>query len=264
MLASIWTGPSRAQAPSAGPQTYIFAVFSNPVAGTEAEYNRWYTTEHAPDVVSIPGFVSFQRFVQADQQLRAVDLKKPRYLALFTVTTDAPAAVGAEIRRRLASGQTRSSPTLDGASVQMFTYRVFRPLMKGVGGEPKDARPGPEETYLQIVFGDATAGQDDAFNTWYDTVHEPQLLHVPGFVDGQRAVLSEVQLAPLAGRSRYLALFHIKTSDLPAVLRGLTGVDAPPPSFDRDRTYGYTYRAITPLVLGDDVRAQRAAAAKAR
>jgi hypothetical protein len=43
---------------AATPETYYFLVFSNPVAGQEARYNKWYNEQHQLDVVSIPGFVT--------------------------------------------------------------------------------------------------------------------------------------------------------------------------------------------------------------
>lgn len=260
---SVWGAVSLARAKGPGaPQTYFLLVFSDPAPGKEAEYNRWYDREHGPDVTSIPGFVSGQRFVYADRQLREVGLKKPRYLILYTVVTTDPAAVRDEIVRRAQNGQTRQSPTI--TNVKMYTYRAFRPLVKGVGGEPPDAEPGAVHTYYQIVFGNAVRGLDSDFNRWYDTMHEPELLHVPGFVSAQRAVLSDTQLAPTEegpAMSRYLALFQIRTRDLGAVLRAVnSGGQEPPPAFDRDRTYGYTYRAIGPFMDGDRIRAARAVA----
>src|SRR5450432_3883745 len=82
--------------PPSGRQTYFFLGFSDPVAGQEAEYNRWYNDEHGPDVTSIPGFVSGQRYVYAAQQLREVPLKKPTYLIIYKAVTDNPVAVRAE------------------------------------------------------------------------------------------------------------------------------------------------------------------------
>ena len=69
---------------SATTETYYFFVFSNPVAGHEDEYNKWYNEQHAPDVVAVPGFVTAQRFVKNDLPLyRMVDLQVPKYL-VFT------------------------------------------------------------------------------------------------------------------------------------------------------------------------------------
>ena len=238
-------------------QTYYFLVFNGPVAGKEAEYNQWYNEQHAPDVVSVPGFVSAQRYVYNDVQLREVALKKPKYLVMYTIVTNDLPAVLAEVKRRLKTGETRVSNTLDPKSGQMYIYRAFRPEVAGARGQPADAKPGPTETYIQVVFGDAAAGKDDEFNTWYDNDHAPNMVAAPGFVSAQRATVSDVQMEPLTNPSRYLALFQIETTDLPAVFRYRGKGGEPPPAFDRDRTFGYTYRAIAPRLLGDEVRATR-------
>jgi hypothetical protein len=40
-------------------------VLNNPKEGQEDKHNDWYTKRHLGDVVSIPGIVSAQRFVNA-------------------------------------------------------------------------------------------------------------------------------------------------------------------------------------------------------
>jgi hypothetical protein len=127
-------------------QTFYFLVFNSCAAGKEAEYNRWYNEQHAPDVVSVPGFVSAQRFVYNELQLREVALKKPRYLVIYTIVTDDLPAVLAEVKRRLGSGETRISTALDPASGQMSIYRALRPAVAGARGAPADAKPGPMTT----------------------------------------------------------------------------------------------------------------------
>jgi hypothetical protein len=42
----------------------------------------------------------------------------------------------------------------------------------------------PEAQFL--VFSNAAEGQDEEFNRWYDAKHLPDVLAVPGIVDGQR------------------------------------------------------------------------------
>src|ERR1700694_4955907 len=91
-----------AAACSAAAETYYFLVFSNPVAGHEEEYNKWYTQQHAQDVVAIPGFVTAQRFVKTELPLyRMVDLQVPKYLIVYKIVTDNVEAVFAEVTRRL-------------------------------------------------------------------------------------------------------------------------------------------------------------------
>jgi hypothetical protein len=46
----------------ADPDNHLFVVLTNPTAGMEEEYNRWYNDQHVPDVVAIDGFVGVQRF----------------------------------------------------------------------------------------------------------------------------------------------------------------------------------------------------------
>jgi hypothetical protein len=46
----------------ADPDNHIFVVLTNPTAGEEDEYNRWYDAQHIADVLAIPGFVGVQRF----------------------------------------------------------------------------------------------------------------------------------------------------------------------------------------------------------
>src|SRR5215467_8299922 len=96
-----------ARAHAATPQTYYFYVFSNPVPGHEDEYNKWYDQQHAADVVSIPGFVSAQRYVKSDTPFfRVVDVQMPKYLIIYKIVTTDVEAVFAEVERRLKTGET--------------------------------------------------------------------------------------------------------------------------------------------------------------
>lgn len=61
-------------------------AFTNPVAGREDEFNRWYDERHVPDLLAVPGIVSAQRFALTD----ATGEGKPAwsYLALYELETD--------------------------------------------------------------------------------------------------------------------------------------------------------------------------------
>lgn len=70
---------------------------------------------------------------------------------------------------------------------------------------------------LLMVFSNAADGQDDAFNTWYDEVHVPEVLAVDGVVAAQRYSLA-IEDAPAAegapevppSAHRYLAVYELK------------------------------------------------------
>ena len=109
-------------------QTYYLLVFSNAVAGQEAEYNRWYSNQHQQDVVSIPGFKTAQRFVISDVQLRE-SKALPKYVIIYKIETADLGSVYAEVKRRIETGVTVISPAYDRANSMEFTYRAIRPLV---------------------------------------------------------------------------------------------------------------------------------------
>ena len=245
-------------------QTYYLLVFNQPVAGQEQEYNRWYDHQHAPDVVSVPGFVRAQRYVFATTQLRPAPAK-PKYVVIYQIKTNDLAAVYAEVRRRLSTGETKISPALDMNSGQNYTYRVLRPRLAGM--QP-DAQAGDLATvlgYTQLVFADPADGKDAEFNTWYDAHHAPEVLKVAGFTSGQRLVLADVQLAPQQSpRPEYLTMFEIQTKNLPrtiAEFQRLAPAMTSSAAFDGSKVFGYTYQALGSPLSGDMVRAGRAATA---
>nr|WP_040752629.1 hypothetical protein [Nocardia transvalensis] len=61
-----------------------------------------------------------------------------------------------------------------------------------------------------LVFSNAVAGQEDAFNEWYDTQHLADVTAVPGVLSGQRFDLAP---AALPGGDppphRYLAVYDL-------------------------------------------------------
>jgi hypothetical protein len=248
---------------SAATETYYFFVFSNPVAGHEDEYNKWYNEQHTQDVVAVPGFVTAQRFVKNELPIyRLVDLQVPKYLIIYKIVTDDVEAVFKEVNRRLETKETVISPTFDRSTSVSYVYRPFRPEIKGVGGEPEGAKPGPKQTYYQVVFTAFVEGKEPEFNLFYDNHHAPELAALPGFVSAQRMILARPSTASIPA-TKYLALFKVETSDIAAVKQAATRPGTSSPAFDTKATRGYTFRMIGPMVEGDKVRAARAKSAKA-
>jgi len=99
---------------------YCFVVSTKPVAGQETEYNRWYDTQHLPDVLAVPGVVSARRFAAE------VD-GETRYLALYQMNTDNPEGVLAELTARSGTDRMPMSPALDIAGVSAILYEAIGP-----------------------------------------------------------------------------------------------------------------------------------------
>jgi hypothetical protein len=241
-------------------ETYYLLVFSNPMAGMEDEYNRWYSQQHQKDVVSVPGFMTAQRFVLSDVQLRE-STPLPKYLIMYKIVTDDLPSVYAEVTRRLQTGITVISPSFDKTTSVSFSYRAIRPIIynkENPGGGSKSKNDS--QVYYQLVFTDPTPGQEDEYNKWYDAEHEPDVVSAPGFVEAQRFVASDTQLSnkqpPL---TKYFVMYKMVTDDLAARIadfKRLAPTMKISPAFGQ--SYGYTYKAMEPMIDGDQVRAERA------
>lgn len=74
--------------------------------------------------------------------------------------------------------------------------------------------------YIFTVLTNPAEGRDAEFNDWYDKVHIPDVLKVPGFVAAQRFKLAKDDSARGA-KHQYLAIYEIETDDLAAVKAAL-------------------------------------------
>jgi hypothetical protein len=138
-----------------------------------------------------------------------------------------------------------------------YVYKPFRPEIKGVGGEPAGAKPGPKQLYYQVVFTAMVEGKEPEFNLFYDQHHAPELAAIPGFISAQRMILARPTTASIPA-TKYLALFKVETSDIAAVKQAATKPGTTSPAFDTQATRGYTFRAIGPVIQASQVRAARA------
>jgi hypothetical protein len=64
---------------------------------------------------------------------------------------------------------------------------------------------------LYLVFSNPAEGRDDDYNKWYDEVHIPEVLQIPGFLSAQR-ITQQVGDAPspVAPKQRYGVIYEIE------------------------------------------------------
>lgn len=67
------------------------------------------------------------------------------------------------------------------------------------------------ERSLYLVFSNPAEGREDDFNKWYDEVHIPEVLGLPGFVSAQR-ISQQVGGAPspVAPKQQYGVIYEIE------------------------------------------------------
>ena len=123
VLASEVPGTSPAPAVAGkSPLHYRLIVLSNPSPDNERQYNDWYDHQHVPDVLRVPGFKAGQRLKLIGHSPSNPEL--PRYAVNFEFESADLQATIAEVKQRLRSGVTRSSPAFEVASSINRYYEV--------------------------------------------------------------------------------------------------------------------------------------------
>jgi hypothetical protein len=162
--------------------------FSSVSAG---EFNDWYDTEHVPERQRVPGFLTLQRWIGADnskQSVAAYDLEN-----LEVLRGQAYRAIGGE---NLSPWSKRIT-----AKVQRLLRYEGEQILPGDATAPADAAG------LLLVGMTPGAEVEAAFNTWYDKEHVPALAKVPG-------VLSARRFRSSGSGPKYIALYHLTSPDV--------------------------------------------------
>ena len=78
------------------------------------------------------------------------------------------------------------------------------------------------DKFIQIVFSNPLPGRDDEFNEWYDNVHIPQLLAVPGMLSAQRYTLRDSEMYRVPGgfapEHQYAIIYEME-GDVDAIMQ---------------------------------------------
>ncbi len=133
LLASFCLVSSITSSVAAEKQKYYFMVYSNPVAGKEDTYLKWYEGQHIHDLLRIPGFVAAQFFKLSDTQFDGT--QPQRYMMIWEIETDNLPAVFADVNARLKDGRTVFSdafdPSYNSITMLPITKRVTADEIKG-------------------------------------------------------------------------------------------------------------------------------------
>lgn len=107
---------------------HLLLVSSDPVTGSEEDYQRWYDEVHLHDVLSVPGFVRAQRFV-AQPSVHG-ELPDNRFLAIYEIETDDLAGTLAQLSQA-ARGMVLS-PAFDRATSTQFAFTTLGPAQESL------------------------------------------------------------------------------------------------------------------------------------
>ena len=163
----------------------LLAVWTDIAPEAEREFNEWYNTEHIPQLLGVPGFLSGRRYQAIEGE--------PKYLALYELAIP-------EVLKTDAFRQVRESPT-------EWSKKMI-PLFRNTAiGEFRQIfscsnYPAPESEFLLTVRLNIPAETENEFNRWYNIDHLPALVGVPGVACARR-------YQALAGDSKYLAIYEM-------------------------------------------------------
>ncbi|MGH1561575.1 hypothetical protein [Mumia sp. DW29H23] len=99
----------------------IMVVKTNPVDGREDEFNAWYSNEHVPEILAVPGFVGARRYVALEDPADAGD-PGFRYVAIYEIEGSVPEALAALGAAGIAPG-----PAMD-ERTSVAVYSSFPPV----------------------------------------------------------------------------------------------------------------------------------------
>ncbi len=116
-----------------------------------------------------------------------------------------------------------------------------------------------------VLSNPTTPGQEAEYNEWYNKIHIPDVLNVPGFVAAQRFTLADAQLGDGPHAHRYLALYEIETDDAKTTLKELqkrvgTADMVMSDGIDMKGISAGLFKPVAERVLAKDVQRPRRAA----
>jgi len=170
----------------------LLAVWTDIAPEAEREFNEWYNTEHIPQLLGVPGFLSGRRYQAVEGE--------PKYLALYELT-------GPEVLKSDAFRQVRESPTA-------WSKKMI-PLFRNTAiGEYRTIfsctnYPVPENAeFVLTVRLNIPPELESEFNQWYNIDHLPALVSVPGVYGARR-------YQAVQGEPKYLAVYEMNNAGVP-------------------------------------------------
>src|SRR5215472_5683234 len=157
----------------------------------EDEFNDWYDTEHIPERQRVPGFLTCQRWIGAENPKQSVAIYDLEGVSVL---------------------QSAGYRAIGGENLSPWSKRITGRVQRLLRFEGDQILPGNTPSPgsaggLLVVAMTPAASVETAFNAWYDTEHVPALARVPG-------VLSARRFRAAAGNPKYVALYHLASPEV--------------------------------------------------
>ncbi len=161
----------------------VLLVLTNPASPeVEDEYNRWYTEQHVPEGLQVPGYACATRY-------RVFEGWQPfvqNFLSLHELEVDSVDDVRKvcdEHIRFVVEGKVARARdgVMDRANSRAIYYVALEPE------QTSRVTPAQEPNSIFVTYNQPrTADVVDEYHRWYRDVHLPDVLSCPGFIRAQR------------------------------------------------------------------------------
>ena len=213
--------------------TCLQLALSNPVAGREDEFNRWYEHDHLRNGVLTPGILAGQRFRRADGPWPS---GKHEYLTIWEI--DDPAFALAQLASVKGTDAMPISPAIDMSTVQPPT--MWRRAT--VRSRARIAVDTSERGALILMLANACEGQSDAFEAALLRGGLADLADAPGVIAAELLTLAEQQIRGNARKYAHALLLELH--DEAVAVESLRERLPELPLLDRERFVATVFRPL--------------------
>ena len=213
--------------------TCLQLALSNPVAGREDEFNRWYEHDHLRNGVLTPGILAGQRFRRAEGPWPA---GKHEYLTIWEI--DGPAFALAQLASVKGTDAMPISLAIDMSTVQPPT--MWRRAT--VRSRARIAVDTSERGALILMLANACEGQSDAFEAALLRGGLADLADAPGVIAAELLTLAEQQIRGNARKYAHALLLELH--DEAVAVESLRERLPELPLLDRERFVATVFRPL--------------------
>ena len=228
--------------------TSLQFTLSNPTPGQEAEFNRWYGTDHLIHGVLTPGVLAGQRFHRAAGPWPS---GKHDYLMIWEF--DDPAFALEQLAQTKGTAAMPLSTSIDMAGIQPPT--MWRRAK--VHNAARIASETRQRKSVVLVLASPAEGEDAAFVDAIMRGGLAALADLPGVLSAEFLTLADEQIRGNARKYPYAIL--IELADEGAGVASLEAVIPALPHLDADRWLAPVFRPVGDRMTTADAQAIEAA-----
>jgi hypothetical protein len=107
---------------------HLFLAFAAALEGKREEYEAWYDSQHLPDVLRVPGFISAQRYHVVGRRPEKTT-RGYQYLTIYEIDSDDIDGTIGELRSRIAAGAISTGTLFDPALLGFYTVTAASPRL---------------------------------------------------------------------------------------------------------------------------------------